>query len=267
MRHNSCEVLFIAAYVLHALFMSSLPSFLMQLRLRCTSVPFPCRVRLSFVLSVSGPLTVADGAHRVVVVHALADDPPLGEHGVGAEGAHVERAPGSQQVVGADVAIAASDGKVPVRQGKGGVAQHVLHTGDGIKEEGRCSGMDQYILSLHFHSPLFYFYYTTSLIFSFLCLFSPPLSSRIAPHSACLLPRLLPYSLPPSSLHKPQKPPLLPLFPLPSSLPSCPPLTCMSLSSCSRWNRCQVTKPGPSWEKSTPPKLACPGPRKVLLTE
>ena len=44
MRHNSCEVLFIAAYVPHALFMSSLPSFLMQLRLlRCTSVPFPLR--------------------------------------------------------------------------------------------------------------------------------------------------------------------------------------------------------------------------------
>lgn len=35
-QHNSCEVLFIAAYVLHALFTSSLPSFLMQLR-RCCS--------------------------------------------------------------------------------------------------------------------------------------------------------------------------------------------------------------------------------------
>lgn len=235
MRHNSCEVLFIAAYVLHALFMSTLPSFLMQLRLRCTSVPFPCRVRLSFVLSASGPLTVADGAHRVVVVHALANDPPLREHGVGAEGAHVERAPGSQQVVGADVAIAASDGKIPVRQGKGGVAQHVLHTGDGIKEEGRCSGMDQYILSLHFHSPLFYFYYTTSLIFSFTSLSVLPPSLLQDSSSLCLFASSpFPYSLPPSSLHQPQKPPLLPLFPLPPSLPSCPPLTCMSLSSCSR---------------------------------
>lgn len=39
MQHNSCEVLFIAAYVLRALFMSSLPSFQMQLRLRCISTP------------------------------------------------------------------------------------------------------------------------------------------------------------------------------------------------------------------------------------
>lgn len=56
--------------------------------------------------------------------------------------------------------------------------------------------------------------------------------------------------------------PLPPLF-----LPAFSLLTCMSLSSCSRWKRCQVTKPGPSWEKSTPPKLVWPGPRYVLLTE
>lgn len=59
-------------------------------------------------------LTVADGAQSVVVIHALADDPPLGEHRVGADGAHVEGAPGSHQIVGADITIAASDGKVPV---------------------------------------------------------------------------------------------------------------------------------------------------------
>ena len=183
-------------------------------------------MRLSLCAVCVRALTVADGAHRVVVVHALADDPPLGEHGVGAEGAHVERAPGSQQVVGADVAIAASDGKVPVRQGKGGVAQHVLRTGDGIKEEGICSGMDQYILSLH---SLLFFYYTTSLTISFTSLSVLP---RFPSFPS--LPRLLPYSRPPSSLHQPQKPPLLPLFPLPPFLPSHPPLTCMSLSSCSR---------------------------------
>jgi len=67
-------------------------------------------------------LTVAHGAQRVVVFHALTDDPPVGEHGVGADGADVEGAPGSEQLVGADVAIAASDGKVPVRQGEGWVA-------------------------------------------------------------------------------------------------------------------------------------------------
>ena len=47
--------------------------------------------------------TVADGAQSVVVLHALTDDPPLGEHRVGADGAPVEGAPGPKQVVGADV--------------------------------------------------------------------------------------------------------------------------------------------------------------------
>lgn len=70
--------------------------------------------------------TVADGAQSVVVIHTLADDPPLWEHRVGADGAHIKCAPGSQQVICADVAFAASNGEVPVGQGKGGVAQHVL---------------------------------------------------------------------------------------------------------------------------------------------
>lgn len=71
-------------------------------------------------------LTVADGAQCVVVVHTLTDDPPLGEDGVGAQGIHVEAAPGSHQVVRADVTSAPPDGKVPVGQGEGGVLQHVL---------------------------------------------------------------------------------------------------------------------------------------------
>lgn len=71
--------------------------------------------------------TVADGAQSVVVVHALADDPPLREHRVGADGVQIKRTPGAQQVIGTDVTLAASDGEVPVGQGKGGVAQHVLN--------------------------------------------------------------------------------------------------------------------------------------------
>lgn len=58
--------------------------------------------------------TVADGAQSVVVIHTLADDPPLWEHRVGADGAHIKCAPGSQQVICADVAFAASNGEVPV---------------------------------------------------------------------------------------------------------------------------------------------------------
>lgn len=42
MQHNSCQVLFIAAYVLHAPFMSFLPSFLMQLRLCRISTLHSC---------------------------------------------------------------------------------------------------------------------------------------------------------------------------------------------------------------------------------
>lgn len=67
-------------------------------------------------------LTVAHGAQGVVVFHALADDPPLGEDGVWADGAHVEGAPRSHQVVGADVTLAAPDGKVPVGQSECGVS-------------------------------------------------------------------------------------------------------------------------------------------------
>lgn len=70
--------------------------------------------------------TVADGAQRVVVLHALADDSPLREHGVGADGVHVEGTPRSQQVVSADVTFAAADSKVPVWQSKGGITQHIL---------------------------------------------------------------------------------------------------------------------------------------------
>lgn len=126
MWHNSCKILFIAAYVLHALFISSLPSFLMQLKLRCTSTLLSWTVRCIVCVSAT-VLTVADGAQSVIVFHTLTDDPPLGEHGVGADGTDVNGAPGSQQVVGADVALTASDGKVPVGQGEGWVAQHVLH--------------------------------------------------------------------------------------------------------------------------------------------
>lgn len=71
-------------------------------------------------------LTVADGSERVIVLYALADDPPLGEDRVGAQGIHVKAAPGSHQVIGADVACASTDGKVPVGQGEGRVTQHVL---------------------------------------------------------------------------------------------------------------------------------------------
>lgn len=88
-------------------------------------------------------LTVADGAQSVVVIHTLTDDPPLREDRVGADGAYIEGAPGSHQVVGADVTVAASDGEVPVGQGKGGVAQHALHTVDGIKEQSRCLWINQ----------------------------------------------------------------------------------------------------------------------------
>lgn len=67
-------------------------------------------------------LTVADGAHCIIVFYALTDDPPLGEDGVGADGAHVKGAPRSHQVISADVTLAAPDGKVPVGQCKCGLA-------------------------------------------------------------------------------------------------------------------------------------------------
>lgn len=90
MQHNSCEVLFIAACVLHALFMSFLPSFLIQLRQSLTSAPPFSLIRV--YISV---LTVADGALRVIVVHALTYDPPLGEDRVGTDSIYIEAAPGT----------------------------------------------------------------------------------------------------------------------------------------------------------------------------
>ncbi len=75
---------------------------------------------------MNNSLTVADGPQRVVVFHALTDDPPLGEDGVGAQGIHVKAAPGTHQVIRADVTCVSTDGKVPVGQGEGGVLQHVL---------------------------------------------------------------------------------------------------------------------------------------------
>lgn len=79
-------------------------------------------------------LTIADGAQRVIVTDTLADDPPLGEYRVWADGAHIEGAPCSQKVVSTDVTLTASNGKVPVGQSESRVAQHVLHTVDEIRE-------------------------------------------------------------------------------------------------------------------------------------
>lgn len=71
-------------------------------------------------------LTVADGSQRVVVLHALTDDSPLGEDRVRTQRVHVKIAPGSHQVICADVTCVSPDSKVPVGQGEGGVLQHVL---------------------------------------------------------------------------------------------------------------------------------------------
>lgn len=71
-------------------------------------------------------LTVADGSQRVVVLHALTDDSPLGEYGVRTQRVHVKIAPGSHQVICADVTCVSPDSKVPVGQGEGRVLQHVL---------------------------------------------------------------------------------------------------------------------------------------------
>lgn len=99
---------------------ASSPSFLrpMQSNLVAMSMPHTqCGIAEHESVNV---LTVADGAQRIVVLHALADDPPLGEDGVWADGAHVKGAPRSHQVIGADVTLAAPDGKVPVGQCKCG---------------------------------------------------------------------------------------------------------------------------------------------------
>lgn len=71
-------------------------------------------------------LTVADGSQRVVVLHALTDDSPLGKDGVRTQRVHVKIAPGSHQVICADVTCVSPDSKVPVGQGEGRVLQHVL---------------------------------------------------------------------------------------------------------------------------------------------
>lgn len=76
--------------------------------------------------SSADALTVADGSECVIVLDALTHHPPLGEDGVGAQGIHVEAAPGAHQVVRADVTCAAADGEVPVGQSEGRVLQHVL---------------------------------------------------------------------------------------------------------------------------------------------
>lgn len=77
-------------------------------------------------MRTNNSLTVADGSQCVVVFYALTDDPPLGEDGVEAQGIHVKVAPGSHQVVCADVTCVSPNGKVPVGQGERGVSQHVL---------------------------------------------------------------------------------------------------------------------------------------------
>lgn len=74
------------------------------------------RIPLSPNVDKTASLTVAYGAEGVVVFHTFADDPPLGEDGVWADGAHVEGAPGSHQVISADVTVTAPYGKVPVGQ-------------------------------------------------------------------------------------------------------------------------------------------------------
>lgn len=107
---NSCEVFFIAANVLHDLFIN----------------PHPPHIPVTPGVDIKASLTVADGAEGVVVFHAFADDPPLGEYGVWADRAHVKGAPGSHQVIGADVTVTAPDGKVPVGQSKRRVSQHIL---------------------------------------------------------------------------------------------------------------------------------------------
>ncbi len=69
-----------------------------------------------------GCITVADGPQRVVLLHALTDDPPAWEDGVGADGADVEGAARTHQIVCADVTLAAADGEVPVRQSEARVS-------------------------------------------------------------------------------------------------------------------------------------------------
>jgi len=108
-------------------------------------------------------VTVADCAQSVVVLHTLADDPPLREHRVGADGVHIECAPSSQQFIGADVALAASDGEVPVGQGKSGVAQHVLL-------RWRMDWLNVYFNQLLSYIPLL----TLSIFHHIFCRFPPP---------------------------------------------------------------------------------------------
>lgn len=46
--------------------------------------------RCGIKLHSANVLTVADGAQRIIVLHALAYDPPLGEDGVWANGAYIK---------------------------------------------------------------------------------------------------------------------------------------------------------------------------------
>lgn len=71
-------------------------------------------------------LTVADGSQCVIVLYAFTHDSPLREDGVGAQGIHIKTAPGSHQVICADVTCVSTNGKVPIGQGKGWILQHVL---------------------------------------------------------------------------------------------------------------------------------------------
>lgn len=71
-------------------------------------------------------LTVTDGPLHLVLLHVLAYHSPLREHGVRANAVHVEAAPGSKQLVCADIALVPSNRKVPVRQSECRVPEHVL---------------------------------------------------------------------------------------------------------------------------------------------
>lgn len=84
-------------------------------------------------------LTVADGPECFILLHTLADDSPLREHRVGTDAVRVKAASGSQQVIGTDITLVASDSKVPVWKGEQRVAQHVLyiHTHTQCKSPAR----------------------------------------------------------------------------------------------------------------------------------
>lgn len=121
----------------------------------------------------------------------------------------------------------------------------------------------------HLWKPLFLFFITYFTTFFFHCIFYMSILL-----SLCFI---FPEKNASSLLH-PSTIPLLPhqprcLFSSFLSLLSILPFvshvyifTCISLSRCSKWKQCQVTKPGPSWEKSMPPKLAWPSLRYMSCT-